>query len=52
MPLPQRSITHAILGLFQETYKPACHAYSTIVDSFMIVSFFLEKYSFRSIIFY
>ena len=36
----KRSITHAILGLFQEDYKPACHAYSAIVDSFVIVSFF------------
>ena len=36
----KRSITHAILGLFQEAYKPAYHAYSTVVDSFVIVSFF------------
>jgi len=51
----KRSITHAILGLFQETYKPAFHiyrailesffyAYSAIVDSFVIASFFLEKH--------
>jgi len=36
----ERSITHAILGLFQEAYKPACHAYSAIMDSFVMVSFF------------
>ena len=52
----KRSITHAILGLSQEAYKPAFHiyraiqeslfyAYSDIVDSFTIVSFFLEKHS-------
>jgi len=51
----KRSITHAILGLFQEAYKPTFHiyrailesffyAYSAIVDSFVIVSFFLEKH--------
>jgi len=45
----KRSITHAILGLFQEAHKPAFHmyrtilesfvyAYSAIVDSFVIVS--------------
>jgi len=49
-----QSLTHAILGLFKEAYKPALHiygailesffyAYSAIVDSFVIVSFFLEK---------
>jgi len=56
----KRSITDAILGLFQEAYKPAFHiyrailesffyAYSAIVDSFVIVSFFLRNI-FRSII--
>ena len=40
----KRSITHAILGLFQEAYWPAFHASSAIVDSFVIVSFFLEKH--------
>jgi len=51
----KRSITHAILGLFWEAYKPAFHiyrvilesffyAYSIIVDIFVIVSFFLEKH--------
>jgi len=51
----KRSITHAILGLFQEAYKPDFHiyrailesffyAYSAIVDSFVTVSFFLEKH--------
>jgi len=53
----KRSVTPAILGLFQETmaYKQAFHAhspmldgfvyaYSAIVDSFVIVSFFLEKH--------
>ena len=50
-----QSLTHAILGLFKEAYKPALHiygailesffyAYSAIVDSFVIVSFFLEKH--------
>jgi len=36
----KRSITNAILGLFEEAYKPAFHAYSAIVDSFVMVSFF------------
>jgi len=53
----KRSITYAILGLFQEKmpYKMAFHvyspildiflyAYSAIVNSFVTVSFFLEKY--------
>jgi len=53
----KRSITHAILDLFQEAfkYKPAFHiyiatlqsffyAYRAIVDSFVTVSFFLEKH--------
>jgi len=51
----KRSITHAILVLFEEAYKPAIHiyrailesflyTYSAVVDSFVIVSFFLEKH--------
>jgi len=36
----KRSVAHAILGLFQEAYKPVCYGYSVIVDSFVIVSFF------------
>jgi len=51
----KRQTTHAIVGLFQEAYKPAFHvcnailesffyAYRAIVDSFVIVSFFLEKH--------
>ena len=36
----KRSVTHAILGLFQKAYKSVCHAYSAIVDCFVIVSFF------------
>jgi len=40
----KKSITHAILGLFQKAYKPAFPAYSAIVDSFVIVSFFFEKH--------
>jgi len=50
----KRSIIYAILSLFQKTmaYKPALHAcsfsyaYSAIVDSFVKVSFFLEKHYF------
>ena len=30
----KRSITHAILGLFQEAYKPAFHIYRAILESF------------------
>jgi len=56
------SINHAILGLFQEAYKPAFHihraileslfhAHSAIVDSFVIVYFFLRNNIFRSIVF-
>jgi len=53
----KRSIMYVILGLFQKMMarKPAFHvysamldvffyAYSAIVDSFVIVSFFLEKH--------
>jgi len=53
----KRSITHAILDLFYEAYKykPAFHinratqesffyAYGAIVDTFVTVSFFLEKH--------
>jgi len=51
----KRSITDAILGLFREAYKPAFHIYravpesffyvhSATVDSFVIVSFFLDKH--------
>jgi len=47
----KRSITYAILGLFQEimAYKPAFHICSAIVDtavSFMPIaqSYFLEKH--------
>ena len=51
----KRSIIHAMLGLFEEAYKPVFHiyrailesffyAYSAIVDNFVIVSFFLEKH--------
>jgi len=54
----KRSIIKAILRLFQEAYKLAFHAHiamlksffcacSAIVDSFVIVSFFLEKYYIR-----
>ena len=50
----KRSSIRAILDLFQEAYKPDfriyrailesfCYAYSAIVDSFVIVSFFLER---------
>jgi len=50
----KRSITHAILGLFQVAYKPAFHiyrailesffyAYSAIVDNLAIVFFFLRN---------
>jgi len=57
----KRSITHAILALFEETYKPAfkiCrsilegffYAYRVIVDSFVTVSFFLTNIAVRSII--
>jgi len=45
----KRSITNAILGLFQEAYKPAGHAYSAIVDSFF---FFMRNIIFCSIIVY
>jgi len=55
----KRSITHWNLGLFQEAYKPAFHshrpilesffyAYSAIVDSFAIVSFFRENNVFHT----
>jgi len=57
------SITYAILDLFQETMasKQAFHAYSAIQDSFfyaysaivdsvVIISFFLRKFTFRSIV--
>jgi len=42
----KRSITYTILGLFYETmtYKPPFHAYSSTVDSFVILSLFLEKH--------
>jgi len=30
----KRSITHAILGLFQEAYKPAFQIYRAILESF------------------
>jgi len=58
----KRSITHVILGLFQEMmfFKPIFHAYSVFpdnffyaynvnLDSFVIVSFFLKNITFRSI---
>jgi len=46
----KRSVTHAILGLFLEAYKQAFYAYRAIVDSFVIVSFFLTNIIFHSII--
>jgi len=44
----KRSITPTILGLFQKAYNPACHAYSGIVDSFVIDSFFFLRNIFHT----
>jgi len=60
----KRSITYAILGLFQETmaYRPACHANTAVLDSLFhaytapswvdsyVIFFFLRNIPFRSII--